>query len=62
MKWYPLAHLAAVTMSRFCAKLQALQLLFPNSASGIAREFLLYCTSLNFRTRDIGLCCRFHTT
>ena len=45
MKWYPLAHLAAVTMSRFCAELQALQLLFPNSASGIARaltSFLLY--------------------
>ena len=45
MKWYPLAHLAAVTMSCFCAELQALQLLFPNSASGIARTlplFLLY--------------------
>ena len=45
MKWYPLAHLAAVTMSCFCAELQALQLLFPNSASGIARtlpSFLLY--------------------
>ena len=38
-------HLAAVTMSRFCAELQALQLLFPNSASGIARalpSFLSY--------------------
>ena len=45
MKWYPLAHLAAVAMSCFCAELQALQLLFPNSASGIARalpSFLLY--------------------
>lgn len=45
MKWYPLAHFAAVTMSCFCAELQALQLLFPNSASGIARaspSFLLY--------------------
>ena len=45
MKWYPLAHLAAVTMSCFCAELQALQLLFPNSASEIARalpSFLLY--------------------
>ena len=45
MKWYPLAHLASVTMSCFCAELQALQLLFPNSASGIARalpSFLLY--------------------
>ena len=45
MKWYPLAHLAAVTMSCFCAELQALQLLFPNSASGIARalpSFLSY--------------------
>ena len=45
MKWYPLAHLAAVTMSSFCAELQALQLLFPNSASGIAGtlpSFLLY--------------------
>ena len=45
MKWYPLAHLAAVTMSCFCAELQALQLLFPNSASRIARtlpSFLLY--------------------
>ena len=42
----PLAlSLAAVTMSCFCAELQALQLLFPNSASGIARtlpSFLLY--------------------
>ena len=36
MKWYPLAHLAAVTTSCFCARLQALELLFPNSASGIA--------------------------
>ena len=45
MKWYSLAHLAAVTMSCFCAELQALQLLFLNSASGIARalpSFLLY--------------------
>ena len=45
MKWYPLAHLAAVTMLCFCAELQALQLLFPNSASEIARalpSFLLY--------------------
>ena len=47
MKWYPLAHLAAVTVttSCFCAELQALQLLFPNSACGIARalpSFLLY--------------------
>ena len=45
MKWYPLAHLAAVTTSCFCAELQALQLLFPNSACGIARalpSFLLY--------------------
>ena len=44
IKWYPLAHLAAVTMSCFCAELQALQLLFPNSASRIARtlpSFLL---------------------
>ena len=37
MKWYPLAHLAAVTMSCFCPELQALQLLFLNSASGIFR-------------------------
>ena len=36
MKWYPLAHLVAVTTSCFCARLQALELLFPNSASGIA--------------------------
>ena len=45
MKWYLLAHLAAVTMSCFLADLQALQLLLPNSASGIARalpSFLLY--------------------
>ena len=45
MKWYPLAHLATVTMSCFCAELQALQSLFPNSASEIARalpSFLLY--------------------
>ena len=48
MKWYPIARLAAVTvvtMSCFCAELQALQFLFPNSASGIARalpSFLLY--------------------
>ena len=45
MKWYPLAHLAAVTMSCFCAELPALQLLFPTSASEIARalpSFLLY--------------------
>ena len=45
MKSYTLAHLAAVTMSCFCAELQALQLLFPNSASEIARAlppFRLY--------------------
>ena len=36
MKWYPFAQLAAVTKSYFCAELQALQLLFPTSASGIA--------------------------
>ena len=45
MKWYPLAHFAAVAKSCFCAELQALQLLFPKSASGIARalpSFLLY--------------------
>ena len=45
MKWYPIAHLAAVTMSCFCAELHVLQLLFPNSASGFARalpSFLLY--------------------
>ena len=38
MKSYLLAHLAAVAKSCFCAEpLQALQLLSPNSASGIAR-------------------------
>ena len=37
MKWYPLAHSAAFTMPCFCAELQALQLLFANFASGIAR-------------------------
>ena len=45
MKCYPLAHLAAVTTSCVCARLQALQLLFPNSSSGIARalpSFLLH--------------------
>ena len=42
MKWYPLAHLAAITMSCFCAELQAWQFLFSNSASGIAWAFLLY--------------------
>ena len=45
MKWYSLAHLAATTMSCFCAELQELQLLFPSSVSGIARalpSFLLY--------------------
>ena len=49
MKWYPLAQLAAVTMSCFCAELKALQLLFPNSASGIARalpSFLLYISKV----------------
>ena len=49
MKWYLLAHLAAVTMSCFLADLQALQFLFPNSASGIARalpSFLLYIFKL----------------
>ena len=63
MKWYPLAHLAAVTMSCFCAELQALQLLFPNSASGLL-GLCPYscCTSLNFRTRDVSLWCRFQTT
>ena len=42
MKWYPLAHLAAITMSCFCAELQAWQFLLPNSTSGIAWAFLLY--------------------
>ena len=40
MKWYPLAHLAAVTMSCYSAELQALQLLFPKSGSGIARAVI----------------------
>ena len=64
MKWYPLAHLAAVTMSCFSAELQARQLLFPKSASGIARALPSHScyTSLNFRTRDVGLWCRFQTT
>ena len=45
MKWYPLAHLAAVTMSCFYAEPQAMQMLCPTSATGIARSFssfLLY--------------------
>ena len=42
MKWYPLAHLAAITMSCFSAEIQAWQFLFPNSTSGIAWAFLLY--------------------
>ena len=45
MKWYPLAHLAVVTMSCFWAELLALQFLFLNSTSEIARalpSFLLY--------------------
>ena len=57
MKWYPLAHSAAVTMSCFCAELQALQLLFPNSASGITRalpSFLLYiCKFPDSRCRPL---------
>ena len=57
MKWYPLAHLAAVTMSCFCPELQALQLLFPNSASGIARalpSFLSYiCKFPDSRCRPL---------
>ena len=57
MKWYPLAHLAAVTMSCFCAELQALQLMFPNSASGITRalpSFLLYvCKFPDARCRPL---------
>ena len=46
MKWYPSAHLAAVTMSCFCAELQALQLLFPNSASGITRALPSFLLSI----------------
>ena len=62
MKRYPLANLAAVTMSFFCTELQALQLLFPNSVSGIARVCSHSCyTSLNFRTRGVGLWYRFQT-
>ena len=57
MKWYPLAHLAAVTMSCFCAELQGLQFLFPNYASGIARalpSFLLYiCKFPDSRCRPL---------
>ena len=57
MKGYPLAHLAAVTMSCFYAELQALQLLFPNSTSGIARalpSFLLYiCKFPDSRCRPL---------
>ena len=44
-------------MSCFCAELQGLQLLFPNSASGIARalpSFLLYiCKFLDLRCRSL---------
>ena len=45
MKWYPLAHLAVVTMSCFWAELLALQFLFLNFTREIARalpSFLLY--------------------
>ena len=42
MKWYPIARLAAVAKSGFCAELQALQLLFPKFASGIARALLSF--------------------
>ena len=51
MKWYPLARLAAVTMSCFYAELQALQMLCPTSATGIARafpSFLLYMHIFQF--------------
>ena len=51
-------------MSCFSAELQALQLLFPKSVSGIAGALpSLSCyTSLNCRTRDVGLWCHFQTT
>ena len=64
MKWYPLARSAAVTKSGFCAELQALQLLFPNSASGIARvlsSFLLYIFKFpdsRCRPLPVSLSCR----
>ena len=51
MKWYPLAHLATVTMSCFYAELQSLQMLCPTSATGIARvfpSFLLYMHIFQF--------------
>ena len=52
-------------MSCFSAELQqALQLLFPNSASGIAGALpsQSWYTSLNFWTRDVGLWYHFQTT
>ena len=54
MKWYPLAHLAAVTMSCLCAEVRALQYmqLCANSASGIARalpSLLLYMYIFEFQ-------------
>ena len=53
MKWYLLAHLAAVTMSCLCAEVRALQYmqLCPNFASGIARalpSLLLYMYIFEF--------------
>ena len=46
MKLYPLAHLAAVAMPCFCEELQALQLLFPNSASGFALIPVIHLVAL----------------
>ena len=62
MKWYPLAHLAAVTMSCFSTELQALQLLFPKSASGIARALPSHSchtsTSLHLEMSAFGVAFR----
>ena len=66
-KWYPLAHLAAVTMSCLCAELQALQLhccVWTPLVGllGLCLHSCNTCTHLNFQTRDVGLRCRLQTT
>ena len=66
-KWYPLAHLAAVTMSCLCAELQALQLhccVWTPLVGllGLCLHSCNTCTYLNFQTRDVGLRCWFQTT
>ena len=63
MRWYPVAHLAAVTMSSSAQSFKHCSCCFRTPLVRLLGLCPHSCyTSFNFRTRDVGLWCRFQTT